>query len=133
MNKRLFPRSKAKLEIKFDLVKWNENRVDRCKNKFETKAFDISAQGVGLSDLPKISESVLNQLYTGKKKVRLTFILYPDHNPINTFARLVWDQQQIINNNENQVFDKKVCGFEFIDIPRNSFEEIKSYVDHSSD
>jgi len=122
-NKRLFPRCDVNLGIKFDFVKWNERRVNRCKNTFEANSVDISAQGVGFSELPEIGEGILKQLHTGKKKIRLTFTLNPDHQPVNTFARLVWEQDDSM-----EISDEKAYGFEFIDIPKDSFDEIKSFV-----
>lgn len=122
-NKRLFARSKINIDVKFEFVKWKEKRLDRCKEVFETSTIDISAQGVGLSKLPVINEHLLKQLYTGKKKIRLSLLLYPDHTPINTFARLVWDQEPGESD-----FNKKGYGFEFIDIPEPAFKEINTFV-----
>lgn len=125
-NKRHFPRSNVHISIDFDFVKWNERRVNRCKKKFKTIAYNISAQGVGLIDLPDITEGQLKQLYSGIKKLRLTFVLNPEHEAVNTFARLVWN-----NHGAKEVTDDSQCGFEFIDIPSDSFNEINSFVENN--
>ncbi|ODS31216.1 MAG: PilZ domain protein [Candidatus Scalindua rubra] len=123
-NKRFFSRVKVDIKVGFELVKWNERDLDHCKNSYETSIVDISAKGANLSDLPNISKGLLKKLSTGKNKIRLNFSLYADHDPINTFARLIWHQQP-----DKEGIDKKRYGFEFIDIPNTAFERIKEFVD----
>lgn len=123
-NKRLFPRARVNINVGFEFVKWNEKNLDRCKDAFEASIVDISAKGARLSALPDINKGLLKKLYSGKNKLRLSFSLFPDHHPINTFARLVWNQLP-----EGEGSDNKRYGFEFIDIPNNAFDEIRTFVD----
>ena len=123
-NKRLFPRTKVNIKVGFEFVKWNEADLDHCKNSYETSIIDISAKGASLSELPEIDKSVLKKLSTGENKIRLNFSLYTDHDPINTFARLIWHQQSDTEN-----IDETRYGFEFIDIPGTAYERIKKFVE----
>jgi len=66
----------------------------------------------------------MKKLSTGESKIRLNFSLYADHDPINTFARLVWHQQT-----GKEDIDETQYGFEFIDIPGTAFERIKKFVE----
>ena len=123
-NKRLFPRIKVNIKIGFEFVKWNEMDLDHCKNSYETSIIDISANGASLSDLPDIDKGHLKKLSTGKNKIRLNFSLYADHEPINTFARLVWPKHL-----DEAGIEEQRCGFEFIDISSTAFERIKEFVE----
>lgn len=123
-NKRLFPRTKVNIKVGFEFVKWNEADLDHCKNSYETSIIDISAKGASLSELPDIDKGVLKKLSTGKNKIRLNFSLYTDHDPINTFARLIWHQQS-----DTEDIDETRYGFEFIDIPGTAYERIKKFVE----
>lgn len=122
-NKRLFPRIKVNIKVGFEFVKWKEKDLDHCKNTYEASIIDISAKGASLNALPDINSSLLKKLSTGENKIRLSFLLYADHDPINTFARLIWPQE-MEKDAEGQQF-----GFEFIDIPGTAFEQIKEFVD----
>ncbi len=123
-NKRLFPRTKVNIKVGFEFVKWNEADLDHCKNAYETSIIDISAKGASLSELPDIDKGVLKKLSTGENKIRLNFSLYTDHDPINTFARLIWHQQS-----DKEDIDETRYGFEFIDIPGTAYERIKKFVE----
>lgn len=122
-NKRLFPRIKVNIKVGFEFVKWKEKDLDHCKNTYETSIIDISAKGASLNALPDINIGLLKKLSTGENKIRLSFLLYADHDPINTFARLIWPQE-MEKDAEGQQY-----GFEFIDIPGTAFEQIKEFVD----
>lgn len=122
-NKRLFPRIKVNIKVGFEFVKWKEKDLDHCKNTYEASIIDISAKGASLNGLPDINSGLLKKLSTGENKIRLSFLLYADHDPINTFARLIWPQE-MGKDAEGQQF-----GFEFIDIPGTAFEQIKEFVD----
>jgi hypothetical protein len=122
-NKRLFPRIKVNIKVGFEFVKWKEKDLDHCKNTYEASIIDISAKGASLNGLPDINSGLLKKLSTGKNKIRLSFLLYADHDPINPFARLIWPQA-MEKDAEGQQF-----GFEFIDIPGTAFEQIKEFVD----
>lgn len=122
-NKRLFPRIKVNIKVGFEFVKWKEKDLDHCKNTYEASIIDISAKGASLNGLPDINSGLLKKLSTGKNKIRLSFLLYADHDPINTFARLIWPQE-MEKDAEGQQY-----GFEFIDIPGTAFEQIKEFVD----
>ena len=124
INKRLFPRTKVNIKVGFEFVKWNVADLDHCNTSYEASITDISAKGANLSELPDIDKGVLKKLSTGESKIRLNFSLYADHDPINTFARLIWHQQT-----GNEVIDKTQYGFEFIDIPGTAFERIKKFVE----
>jgi hypothetical protein len=93
INKRLFPRTKVNIKVVFEFVKWNVADLDLCKASYEASIIDISAKGASLRKLPDIDKGVLKKLSTGENKIRLNFSLYTDHDPINTFARLIWHQQ----------------------------------------
>ncbi|MGR3218853.1 MAG: PilZ domain-containing protein [Candidatus Anammoxibacter sp.] len=123
-NKRISARVKVDIKIGFEFVKWNERRLNRCKETFITSAVDISSQGVGLSTMPDIRERILKQLHTGTRKIRLIFTLNKDSIPIKTFARLVWNREL-----SNDGLGEKRYGFEFIDIPMADFSELKSFVE----
>jgi hypothetical protein len=122
-NKRLFPRIKVNIKVGFEFVKWKEKDLDHCKNTYEASIIDISAKGASLNGLPDINSGLLKKLSTGENKIRLSFLLYADHDPINTFSRLIWPQE-MEKDAEGQQF-----GFEFIDIPGTAFEQIKEFVD----
>jgi c-di-GMP-binding flagellar brake protein YcgR len=122
-NKRLFPRIKANIKVGFEFVKWNEMNLDHCRNSYEASIIDISAKGASLNALPDIKSGLLKKLSTGENKIRLSFLLYADHDPINTFARLIWPQQMYEEGTEDQQY-----GLEFIDIPGTAFEQIKEFV-----
>jgi hypothetical protein len=126
INKRLFPRTKVNIKVGFEFVKWNEADLDHCRNSYEASIIDISAKGASLNDLPDINNSLLKKLSTGKNKIRLNFLLNEEHDPINTFARLVWHQLP-----DNEGIDETQYGFEFIDIPGTAFERIKKFVESS--
>ena len=123
INKRLFPRTKVNIKVGFEFVKWNVADLDHCKTSYEASITDISAKGASLSELPDIDKGVLKKLSTGENKIRLNFSLYTDHDPINTFARLVWHRHP-----DEESFKKQRYGFEFIDIPCTAFERIKKFV-----
>ena len=123
INKRLFPRTKVNIKVVFEFVKWNVAVLDLCKASYEASIIDISAKGASLSKLPDIDKGVMKKLSTGESKIRLNFSLYADHDPINTFARLVWHQQT-----GKEDIDETQYGFEFIDIPGTAFERIKKFV-----
>lgn len=123
INKRLFPRTKVNIKVGFEFVKWNEADLDHCKTSYEAAIIDISAKGASLSELPDIDKGLLKKLSTGKNKIRLNFLLYEDHEPINTFARLVWPKHL-----DEEGIEEQRCGFEFIDIPSTAFERIKKFV-----
>jgi len=122
-NKRLFPRIKVNFKVGFEFVKWNETDLDHCRNYYEASIIDISAKGASLNALPDINNGILKKLATGENKIRLNFSLYEEHDPINTFARLIWHQQP----DEEGTVEKRY-GFEFIDIPCTAFELIKEFV-----
>ena len=122
-NKRLFPRIKVNFKVGFEFVKWDETDLDHCRNSYEASIVDISAKGASLNNLPDINSNLLKKLTTGKNKIRLSFLLYADHDPINTFARLIWPQQL-----DEEGIEEQRCGFEFIDIPGTAFEQIKEFV-----
>ena len=124
INKRLFPRTKVNIKVVFEFVKWNVAVLDLCKASYEASIIDISAKGASLSKLPDIDKGVMKKLSTGESKIRLNFSLYADHDPINTFARLVWHQQT-----GKEDIDETQYGFEFIDIPGIAFERIKKFVE----
>jgi hypothetical protein len=124
INKRLFPRTKVNIKVGFEFVKWNEADLDHCKTSYEASITDISAKGANLSELPDIDKGVLKKLSTGVNKIRLNFLLNEEHDPINTFARLVWHQLP-----DNEGIDETQYGFEFIDIPGIAFERIKKFVE----
>ncbi len=124
INKRLFPRTKVNIKVVFEFVKWNVAVLDLCKASYEASIIDISAKGASLSKLPDIDKGVMKKLSTGESKIRLNFSLYADHDPINTFARLVWHQQT-----GKEDIDETQYGFEFIDIPGTAFERIKKFVE----
>lgn len=122
-NKRLFPRIKVNIKVGFECVRWDETDLDHCRSSYEASIIDISAKGASLNALPDINNSLLKKLSTGKKKIRLNFSLYTDHDPINTFARLIWPKHLDEEGTEEQQY-----GFEFIDIPCTAFERIKKFV-----
>jgi c-di-GMP-binding flagellar brake protein YcgR len=122
-NKRLFPRIKVDFKVGFEFVKWDETDLDHCRNSYEASIIDISAKGASLNALPDINSSLLKKLSTGINKIRLNFLLYEDHEPINTFARLVWPKHL-----DEEGIEEQRCGFEFIDIPGTAFERIKEFV-----
>ncbi len=126
-NQRLFPRVRVNLKVGFEFVKWNETDLDHCENSYEASITDISAKGAGLKGIPDFNSSHMKKLSSGKSKIRLNFLLSEDHDPINTFARLVWSQPA-----EKENADAQQYGFEFIDIPGSSFELIKKFVDSSN-
>ena len=126
-NQRLFPRVRVNLKVGFEFVKWNETTLDHCVNSYEASITNISAKGASLSGLPDINSSHMKKLSTGKNKIRLNLLLNEDNDPIHTFARLVWSQSAEKENTGAQQY-----GFEFIDIPGSSFEQIKKFVDSAS-
>ncbi len=123
-NKRLFPRIKVNFKVGFEFVKWDETDLDYCRNSYEVSIIDISAKGASLNALPDINTSLLKKLSTGKNKIRLNFSLCEEHDPINTFARLIWHQQT-----GKEDIDETQYGFECIDIPGTAFEQIKKFVE----
>ena len=123
INKRLFPRTKVNIKVGFEFVKWNVADLDHCKASYEASIIDISAKGASLSELPDIDKGVLKKLSTGENKIRLNFLLNEEHDPINTFASLIWHQQS-----DTEDIDVTQYGFEFIDIPGTAFERIKKFV-----
>ena len=126
-NKRLFPRIKVNFKVGFEFVKWNETALDHCENSYEASIMDISAKGANIRDMPDLNRSIMKKLSTGKSKIRLNFLLSEGNDPINTFARLVWPEPP-----EEEGVEVPQCGFEFIDIPGSSFEQIKRFVDSTT-
>ncbi len=127
-NQRLFPRVSVNLRVGFEFVKWNETALNHCNNSYEASIIDISAKGAGLKGIPDFNSSHMKKLSSGKSKIRLKFLLSDDHDPINTFARLIWSQPV---DKENAGVQQQY-GFEFIDIPGSAFEQIKKFVDYAS-
>ena len=123
IEKRKFPRVKANLKIGYEFVKWNDKSLVILQNPNFTNIHDISASGIGLSELPDLKQNLLDQLSKGKKKVRLGIFL-PDRNkPLMTFARLIWYQ---FGKGDNEI---KRYGFVFLDVSASFFEEMTEFVE----
>ena len=123
IEKRKFPRVKVDLEIGYEFVNWKDRNLNKMINPTFIKIFDISAGGIGLYNLPNLSEKLLKKLEKGKKKIRLAIYLYKDKPPLITFARLIWSNYK----KEDKIIER--YGFVFLDVSTSFFEEVKSYVD----
>lgn len=115
---RLFPRVRFETKASAEFVGWKVKKLNCSKNALQGDICDISVQGVGLSELPNLNDAILKQLESGKKKIRLNFTIRPDHQTIETFARLI-----------KYIPEKNVIGLEFVDIPVASFVEIRDAID----
>ena len=114
-DKRYVPRIKLNAKVRFDFSDMDEENLKCAKNAFEADIVDISIQGIGLRIFNDVGEDVLDQVFTGKKKVRLNFKFSSDGKPINTFATLV-----------RYASDKNIFGLKYIDIPADSYAELKN-------
>lgn len=124
IEKRKFPRIKADLKIGYEFVSWKDKNISKMINPRFSRIFDISASGIGLYNLSDLTESLLKQLETGKKKIRLAVYLYNEKPPLITFARLIWSNNKAKDNKLERY------GFVFLDVSQSFFEEVKNYVDN---
>ncbi len=116
-NKRSAPRIKFNAIVKVDISDMEEDDLKCTEDAFEANMVDISIQGIQLNVSHNISESVLELLLTGKKKVRLNFQLKSD-KAIHTFATLARHAQ-----------DENSLGLKYSDIPTDTYEELKNTLD----
>jgi len=118
---RKFPRVETDLTVAYEFVKWNEKKLDKLKKPIYTKIKDISARGIGLSNLEKITEHLIKQLQIGKKKARIAIFLEQDTPPLLTFARLMWFGSKKEDS-------QKTFGFQFIDVDQMFYNKMTDYI-----
>lgn len=121
---RKLKRLKTELKIGYEFVRWNEIRLDKLVKPQFALVHDISLQGIGLSNLPDIDETILKDLTSGKMKIRLGVFLKKNKNPLIIFARLIW-----INQNK-KIRDKNDlrCGMIFIDLDKSTKKTLEEYI-----
>ena len=71
-----------------DFVSISETNLECADGAFDANIVDISTKGIGLRVIDKVSEDVLYDLLTEKKKLRLNFTIEPETKVIKTFASL---------------------------------------------
>lgn len=121
VTRREFPRIAHALRIGYEIAKWNELPGDALAHARYITGTNISASGVGLSEVPEFDRHTVAQLMSGKEKIRLALYLDGQSDPLVLFARLVW-----INGDTD---DGVKCGFNFLDISPANFHAIIDFVE----
>ncbi|MGR3178722.1 MAG: PilZ domain-containing protein [Candidatus Anammoxibacter sp.] len=88
MERREAERYRVDGESLVDFVSISEKCLDCTEGAFDANVVDISTKGIGLRVINKVSEDVLYDLITEKKKLRLNFTIEPETKVIKTFATL---------------------------------------------
>jgi c-di-GMP-binding flagellar brake protein YcgR len=121
VSRREFPRIEYAIRIGYELAKWNEIPGDRIAHARYITGTNISASGIGLSEVPDFDRHTVAQLMSGKEKIRLALYLDGHSEPLVLFARLVW-----INGD---TADGVKCGFNFLDISPSNFRAIVDFIE----
>ncbi len=118
---RKFPRLKADIKIAYEIVKWNEYKLDKIRNPNYAYINDISVSGMGLSDIPNIKKSTIKALKKDRKKIRLAIFLYKNTPPLMTYARMIWSSELVNYSIER-------CGFVFLDVTPHFFAAMDEFI-----
>ncbi len=118
INNRVFSRIKINVKVQYEFVNKDEKELECTERAFETEIVNISVQGLGLNSFPDISNDDRVQLLAGEIKIRLNFKLEPGAKPVALFALLVRYRPEL-----------NIFGLEFVDIPVDSFINIRDTID----
>ena len=122
--KRNHARFPVNVDVACEFVPWQEDYLATIGKAASIKALDISETGVCLSFGQELTSSMLKQLLTGTRKLRLGLYLPNYPGPVILFARVVW------NFSRDQLkFDQSHCGCAFIEAPLVKIWQIRQYIE----
>lgn len=124
LSRRDFPRIRESLAVRFEFVRWTETDPRVQADGIATTASDLSASGLGLSQVPTLDQTLVRQLLSGQKKARLAIEL-ANGTTVHVFGRLIWTG---LGEGSLSPAAAARAGFCFLDISSQSFWILKNYV-----
>lgn len=120
-------RIEVKIKVDYEIVNWNEIRLDKLNHPKQTNSIDISERGLCLHINHDLSHHTLHLLENGKKKFRLGLYLYESYPPLLVFARLIWrDKLPVMNDMMDECYR---YGMVFIDELNSVYRNIKKFIE----
>jgi hypothetical protein len=125
MTRRLFPRVRCAVTVAFEIVKWDEKKPSPLKNPTRITAFDLSSAGIGVMGALAVTGAQEKKLNQGTAKIRLAICLDEAHDPVYSFARLIWMTPPLAAIADS---DQQRYGFSLIDTSPDDFERLQKFV-----
>lgn len=123
LNRRGSERVDCELNVGYEFVKWNEQKLEIGRKQKMARSYDISPSGIGLTGFDKITKRIEKKLINGEFKLRLAIELYEDAPLLIIFARFVWNQ-----DNDLLEINSQRCGCTFLDESMESYTMLHNFV-----